>query len=246
MALIVNLNPARFSVAGKPIHYAWAMVAVASGLRLSGSAVRTSFSVLVPRLVDTFGWSVGAVGGILAVQWIFGGLFSPLAGWLGDRYGYRRTMAIGAVLFAFGSYLNEVLFKTGILGDSVLKYVSVSLLLALGIGMVSGAAQHFYDTPVFASYIAPIGIFVSSLAFAIRQGYVLHRRNWAFMIMLGVVFATVFHLALRSYASSLPVSVGHHGVAAAAMHGDAHDDGHDHDYSAPDHGTAATTLGSAH
>ncbi|MGR3499216.1 MAG: hypothetical protein ACU0E9_10030 [Limimaricola soesokkakensis] len=155
-------------------------------------------------------------------------------------------MAIGAVLFAFGSYLNEVLFKTGILGDSVLKYVSVSLLLALGIGMVSGAAQHFYDTPVFASYIAPIGIFVSSLAFAIRQGYVLHRRNWAFMIMLGVVFATVFHLALRSYASSLPVSVGHHGVAAAAMHGDAHDDGHDHDYSAPDHGTAATTLGSAH
>ena len=155
-------------------------------------------------------------------------------------------MAIGAVLFAFGSYLNEVLFKTGILGDSVLKYVSVSLLLALGIGMVSGAAQHFYDTPVFASYIAPIGIFVSSLAFAIRQGYVLHRRNWVFMIMLGVVFATVFHLALRSYASSLPVSVGHHGVAAATMHGDAHDDGHDHDHSAPDQGTAAATLGSAH
>jgi len=155
-------------------------------------------------------------------------------------------MAIGAVLFALGSYLNEVLFKTGILGDSVLKYVSVSLLLALGIGMVSGAAQHFYDTPVFASYIAPIGIFVSSLAFAIRQGYVLHRRNWVFMILLGVVFATVFHLALRSYASSLPVGVGHHGVAAASMHGDVHDDGHDHDHSAPAHGTAATTLGAAH
>lgn len=139
-------------------------------------------------------------------------------------------MAIGAVLFAFGSYLNEVLFKTGILGDSVLKYVSVSLLLALGIGMVSGAAQHFYDTPVFASYIAPIGIFVSSLAFAIRQGYVLHRRNWVFMIVLGVVFAAVFHLALRSYADSLPVGVGHHGAATATTHAYGHDDGHDHDH----------------
>ena len=135
-------------------------------------------------------------------------------------------MAVGAVLFAFGSFLNEVLFKTGILGDSVLKYVSVSLLLAIGIGMVSGAAQHFYDTPVFASYIAPIGVFVSSLAFAIRQGYVLHRRNWMLMIVGGLVFASVFHLGLRAYAESLPMSPGHHGGASSAARVDDHAGGH--------------------
>ncbi|WP_045319696.1 hypothetical protein [Limimaricola cinnabarinus] len=135
-------------------------------------------------------------------------------------------MAIGAALFAFGSYLNEVLFKTGILGDSVLKYVSVSLLLAVGIGMVSGAAQHFYDTPIFASWSAPIGVFVSSLAFAIRQGYVLHRRNWMLMIVGGLVFASVFHLGLRAYAESLPMSPGHHGGASPAAHVDDHAGGH--------------------
>ncbi|MCZ4260081.1 hypothetical protein O4G76_04410 [Limimaricola sp. G21655-S1] len=135
-------------------------------------------------------------------------------------------MAVGAVLFAFGSYLNEVLFKTGILGDSVLKYVLVSLLLAIGIGMVSGAAQHFYDTPVFASWSAPIGVFVSSLAFAIRQGYVLHGRSWMLMIVGGLVFAGVFHLALRSYAETLPMSPGHHGAASPAGHADDHADDH--------------------
>ncbi|MGX9857563.1 hypothetical protein ACR03S_19425 (plasmid) [Limimaricola variabilis] len=127
-------------------------------------------------------------------------------------------MAIGAVLFAFGSYLNEVLFKTGILGDSVVKYVLVSLLLAVGIGMVSGAAQHFNDTPIFASYSAPIGVFISSLAFAIRQGYVLHRQSWFMMILAGLAFAMVFHLGLRAYAESLPVSQGHHGQSTAMAH----------------------------
>jgi hypothetical protein len=135
-------------------------------------------------------------------------------------------MAIGAVLFAFGSYLNEVLFKTGVMGDNLLKYVLLSLLLAIGIGMVSGSTQHFFDTPMFASYIAPLGIFISSVAFAIRQGYVLHRKNWVFMIVLGLAFASVFHLALNTYAKTLPVSEGHHGSSAELEsdgdHGDEH------------------------
>lgn len=122
-------------------------------------------------------------------------------------------MGVGAVMFALGSYLNEVLFKTGILGDDILKYVLLSLLLAIGIGMVSGSMQHFFDTPIFASYIAPIGIFLSSLTFAIRQGYVLHRKNWVFLIVLGLVFASLLHVVLLTYARTLPVSAGHHGEA---------------------------------
>jgi len=96
---VINLSPKDLAVAGHKIHYAWVMVTLAAALRLSGSAVRTSFSILVPRLVETFGWSIGAVGGILAVQWIASGLFSPLTGSLGDRYGIRRTMTFGALLF---------------------------------------------------------------------------------------------------------------------------------------------------
>jgi hypothetical protein len=142
-------------------------------------------------------------------------------------------MGVGAMLFALGSYLNEVLFRTGILGDDVLKYVLLSFLVAIGIGMVSGSAQHFFDTPIFASYLAPIGIFVSSAAFAFRQGYVLHRKNWAFLIVLGLAFAAVSHLALRAYAETLPVSTGHHGVATKLTAEGDHP--HDHGAEAVDH-----------
>lgn len=144
-------------------------------------------------------------------------------------------MSIGAGLFALGSYLNEVLFKTGVMGDNLIKYVLLSLLLAVGIGMVSGSTQHFFDTPIFASYIAPLGIFISSVAFAIRQGYVLQRKNWVFMIVLGLAFASVFHLALNAYAKTLTVSEGHHSGSAELQsdsdHGDEHKEnglaGHD-------------------
>ncbi|MCI0786912.1 MAG: hypothetical protein J4O09_11415, partial [Chloroflexi bacterium] len=60
--LKVNLNPSRLAVGQRSIHYAWAIVVVAAAMRLSASAVRTSFSILVPRFVETFGWSYGAVG----------------------------------------------------------------------------------------------------------------------------------------------------------------------------------------
>lgn len=122
-------------------------------------------------------------------------------------------MGIGALLFSLGSYLNEVLFKSGILGDNILRYVLLSLVLAIGVGFVSGSTQHFFDTPVFASYLAPIGVFISSVAFAIRQGFVLHRKNWMFLIVLGLAFATVFHVILLTYAKTLSVSPGHHGTA---------------------------------
>ena len=105
--LKVNLNPSRLAVGQQTIHYAWAIVVVAAAMRLSASAVRTSFSILVPRFVETFGWSYGAVGIALSLQWMFSGLFGPGAGWLGDRYGIRRTMLFGAVLFTAAMVLTS-------------------------------------------------------------------------------------------------------------------------------------------
>lgn len=96
---ILNLSTANLGVGHRRVHYAWVIVVVAALMRLSASAVRTSFSILVPRMVETFGWSYGSVVFALALQWTFSGLFGPAAGWLGDRYGIRRTLLLGTALF---------------------------------------------------------------------------------------------------------------------------------------------------
>ena len=103
----VNLNPANLSVGKHRIHYAWAMVFLASVMRLSTSSFRSSQSILVPRLVEHFGWSYGALGGAFALQWIVSGAFGPPAGWMGDRYGVRVSMTVGALLFILGMVLTS-------------------------------------------------------------------------------------------------------------------------------------------
>ena len=138
----VTLEPKNLAVGNHRIHYAWAIVTVAAALRLSGSGVRTSFSVLVPRLVETFGWSVGAVGGILAIQWIFSGLFGPLTGWLGDRYGVRRTMVVGAFLFT-ASMVGAGL----VIGSNVTNL----LLFYLAYGVLLSAAMAIFQVPLTAA-----------------------------------------------------------------------------------------------
>ena len=118
-------------------------------------------------------------------------------------------MTVGVFLFSIGSYIQEVVYKTNnIETEGVFKYIIYSLILAMGIGMISGSTQHFYDTPVYASYLLPIGTFLSSLGFALRNNYVLSAA--------GLVFSAVLFLALNTYAKTLPENTGGHG------HGDSH------------------------
>ncbi len=145
-----ELTPSKSPFGGSRVHYAWLIVAVAAGMRLSSSAVRTSFPILVPRMAEAFGWTYGAIGGALALQWTFSGLFGPPAGWLGDRYGIRRVMVAGALIFLACMVLTSRVTQLwqfylfyGVLLSASLAIFQVPLLAAvtlwfrrhLGVGM---------------------------------------------------------------------------------------------------------------
>ena len=124
-----NLESSHLVVAGRPVHYAGVIVAVAAVMRLFSSSFRSSSSILIPRLVDSFGWSYGAVGLGFAIQWIVSGMFGPPAGWLGDRYGVRWTMRLGAVLFIVGMVL------TGFMRELWQFYLFFGVILSAAMGI---------------------------------------------------------------------------------------------------------------
>ena len=124
-----SLKPSSLVIASRPLHYAWVIVAVASVMRLFSSSFRSSSSILIPRLVDSFGWSYGAVGLGFSIQWIISGLAGPPAGWLGDRYGVRWTMRVGAVLFVVGMVL------TGLMRELWQFYLFFGVILSLAMGI---------------------------------------------------------------------------------------------------------------
>ena len=124
-----SFSPSNLILAGHQVHYAWAIVAIAAVMRLFSSSFRSSSSVLIPRLIDSFGWSYGAVGFGFALQWVVSGLLGPSAGWLGDRYGARVAMTIGAVLFIAGMVL------TGFMTNLWQFYLFFGIILSASMGI---------------------------------------------------------------------------------------------------------------
>ena len=55
-----------------------------------------AYSVLLPEMADDLGLSLSAIFGVLSLALLFGGLLSPIAGHLVDRYGGRYVMTVGS------------------------------------------------------------------------------------------------------------------------------------------------------
>jgi MFS family permease len=71
-------------------------------VQVIGSAISQSAGVIVAPLRDPhgdFGWGIGTIGVLMAVYYLVGALFAPVSGWLGERYGPRRLMQAGGLLY---------------------------------------------------------------------------------------------------------------------------------------------------
>src|SRR6266545_1629660 len=136
-----GVKQAIWSFRVKGLHYAWVTLGIAIAMRLVSSVERTASGVLVAYLVDPageFGWSRSVVGLALSLQWICSGVFGPPAGWLGDRYGLRLAMAVGALLFLATSVLIglvtapwQFILYFGILMSAALAIFQVPLITAV-------------------------------------------------------------------------------------------------------------------
>ena len=125
----VNLKPAQFALAGQRIHYAWMIVCITAMMRLVSSSFRMSFPALVPFIAAAFGWEVWLITLAFSLQWVISGAFGPPAGWLGDRYGARFTMTVGAVLYIIGMIL------TGFMTEVWQLFLFFGIILSASMGI---------------------------------------------------------------------------------------------------------------
>lgn len=106
-------------------HYAWVIVSIIALMQMVGASMRMAFGVLIDPLTENLGWSLGAATGAYAITSIVTALFAPLAGMIGDRYGARKSMAAGAILFAIGMWL------TGLITQPWELYLTFGLILGI-------------------------------------------------------------------------------------------------------------------
>ena len=101
----VSMEPSGLAVGKHRVHYAWVIVGVASVMWTTSAAIRFAASLLVPEFERDFGWNYGFIALAFTIQWILSGVLGPVAGWMGDRYGVRKVMFAGAILFIVGMLL---------------------------------------------------------------------------------------------------------------------------------------------
>ena len=71
-------------------------------VQLVSQSIGMSAGIMVAPLNDPegkFGWGIGTIGAGLAVYYLVGAIFSPLSGWLADRYSTRLVAMVGAISF---------------------------------------------------------------------------------------------------------------------------------------------------
>lgn len=93
------LNPARLPGG---IHYCWVIVAILATVQILGSSIGLAAGILVPPLTDPdgrFGWDIGVIGFGLGTYFFVAAIAAPITGRLGDRYGARRMMVAGGILY---------------------------------------------------------------------------------------------------------------------------------------------------
>lgn len=85
-----------------PFYYGWVIV-ILSALALTFAwSIRVTFTVFYPAMIQELGWSNrdGTLG--YSVSWLVQIIFSPVSGYMFDRFGPRITIPLGALMLVVG------------------------------------------------------------------------------------------------------------------------------------------------
>jgi MFS family permease len=88
-----------------PFYYGWLIVGVAFVTMAIAVTARTAFSLLLPPLIDEFGWDRGLVAGAFSFGFLLSAVFSPAIGRIMDRHGPRVVIGGGVCLMSTGLFM---------------------------------------------------------------------------------------------------------------------------------------------
>ncbi len=85
------------------VFFGWYIVAGAGMIQLlQNGLLMQAYGAYIPLLRDEFGWSSAALAAAFSLQRVESGLLGPLQGWMLDRWGPRKVIALGTVIFGLG------------------------------------------------------------------------------------------------------------------------------------------------
>jgi MFS family permease len=118
-----------------PFYYGWLIAGIAFVMMAIGVTTRTAFSLLMPPLIEEFGWDRGLTAGAFSFGFLVSAVFSPIAGRVMDVRGPRAVILPGVLLMAAGLLLAPSIARPWQL------YATLGALVSAGANMITYTAH---------------------------------------------------------------------------------------------------------
>ena len=185
----------------------WLMLGASLVLALS-LGIRHGFGLFLPPMSAEFGWGREVFAFAIALQNLIWGLTQPFTGALADRFGAKRTVIVGGVLYAIG------LGCMGLADSPMSLSLSAGLLIGIGLSGTSfsvilgavGRAVPMEKRSMAMGIAAAAGSFGQ---FAMLPGTLglLSWLGWSVALMaLGLLVALIIPLAAMLKDTPLPLT----------------------------------------
>jgi MFS family permease len=173
------------------IYYGWVVLAAGFTVMLLGYAMRNTFTVFYPVIVQDFGWTRGITAIMYSLTLLCYGLVAPAAGGLVDRFNPKFILAAGGLMVGSGIALCSFATETWHF------YLLYGVMVAVGLSLIG---------------ITPLSTIITNW-FPHRRGFVFGLLGAGFGVSL--VSAPVFQYLISGFGWRTAYAII--GVAAMAI-----------------------------
>ena len=177
--------------------FGWFVLAAGFILMIVGYAMRNSFTVFYPVIVNDFGWTRGLTAIMFSVSLLCYGFVAPVAGGLVDRFDPRIVLTIGGLVVSGGIALCSIATETWHF------YLFYGVILATGLSLIGMTPLSTIITDWFPRHRGMVfGLLGSgfgvSLVSAPAFQYLISRFGWqtAYLVIGATAAAIIVPLAL--------------------------------------------------
>lgn len=190
------------------IFYGWWIVGAGIGIQvLLTGLMMQAFGVYVSVLQADFGWSKTALSAAFSMQRVESGILGPIQGWMLTRFGPRKVMRVGILMFGVG-----FLFFSRI--DSLVEFYAVFLVMAVGaslggfMAVITALVNWFDRKRSTAMGIAYTGLSIGGLIVPL-VAYSLDTVGWRTTAVISGLLVLTLGLPLTQVVRTRPEDYGY-------------------------------------
>lgn len=127
-----------------PFFYGWVIVGIAFVTMAICVTARTAFSLLLPPLIEEFGWDRGLAAGAFSFGFLVSALLGPTVGRVVDRHGPRPILLLGAALLGGG------MLAATLITNPLTLYLTLGMMVGAGVNCMGYTVQSLYLPQWFA------------------------------------------------------------------------------------------------